>query len=183
MIKKSLAVGVAGVVAVVLAIGGNAQPPEEAPANVAPCAPGVTMAGSESPRWPDGSSVAGPVAVPRNPLARMFEAKNGWLYAKVPLLVAGHRYVVVSVPAELRKRVFLYYGHILDVEGNRTTSFFRARGYGETEFRPCHGKGRTVWPGGVRVRGRAPVSLLVAIEGEPRSRSLTLGRPTPSRGG
>lgn len=179
MIKRGLVVVAVGAVGVVLAIGGASEPAESAEANVAPCAPGVTTAGTAPVAWGPQTVATGPVAVDRQPLERMFEAKNGWLYAKMPLRVAGHRYVIVSVPAELRKRVFLYYGRIHDAEGHATTSFFAAPGYGETEFRPCHDRPRTAWTGGLRVKGRAPVALEVTIEGDRHTLRLPLGRPKP----
>jgi hypothetical protein len=173
-----LIVGAAAVVAIVLAVGGASQPLEAIEANVAACLPAERMIGPGPPGWRQGSVVAGPVAVARQPLRRMVEARNRQLYTKMGVLVAGHEYVVLSVPLALRNRVFLYYGRILDGEGHRTTSFFAAPGYSEIEFRPCPGMPRTGWPGGVRVIGPAPVNLLVTIEGRSRSVPLRLGRPT-----
>lgn len=151
--------------------------PAAAAANVAPCE--KAMAGSGRADWRKGSVTAGPVGVVKHPLAHMSQTKRG-LVAKMPLLVAGHRPVTVRVPPRLKARVFLYYGRIRDRHGHPTTSFFDARGYGETRFEPCRGKPRTVWPGGVRVRGRAPVHLTVLVEGSP-PRQLRLGRPRVNR--
>jgi hypothetical protein len=83
------------------------------------------------------------------------------------------------VPPDLRGRVFLYYGAMRDRNGQPTTSFANARGYDETEFQLCGNKPRTVWPGGLRVRGDGPVRLNVSAEG--RSYVLHLGRPTVFR--
>jgi hypothetical protein len=177
MVKKGLLVGAAGIVAIVLAVGGASEPVEASEANVAACNPHEMTTGS----WPGyrrrDSLVTGPIAVPRRPLQRMSEMRNGQLYTKMGLSVSGHRFVVLSVPLALRHRVFLYYGRILDGEGDPTRSFQRARGYAETEFRPCRGAARSVWPGGIRVIGRGPVILLVTIEGRSTSAPLALGRP------
>ena len=181
MVKKGLLVGAAAVVAIVLAVGGASEPVEATDANVAACSPSQTTVGSGSADWRRGSVVAGPVAIARHPLRGMDEAKNGQLYTKMGLLVAGHQFVVISVPLALRSRVFLYYGRVLDNEGDPTKSFYGARGYAETEFRPCHDKPRTIWPGGVRVIGHGPVNLLVTIEGRSASASLPLGRPVVLR--
>lgn len=89
--------------------------------------------------------------------------------------------VTVSVPPRLRNRAFLYYGRILDREGHPTTSFNGARGYAETVFKPCEGRPRTIWPGGIRVKGRGSVHLLVAVAGSPASIPLHLGRPRVHR--
>ena len=67
----------------------------------------------------------------------MRRARNGQLYARTQVVVSGHRFVVLSVPLDLRDRVFLYYGQILDNRGRTATSLFRAPGYAETEFQPC----------------------------------------------
>lgn len=178
MLKKGLIVAVAGVVAIVLAVGGASEPVEAPEASVAPCGPPSTPAGSGAVDWRRSSLAAGPVAVPRRPLASMREVRSGQLTTRMPLLVAGHRYVVISVPLALRNRVFLYFGSVLDHEGVRTTSLLGAPGYAEIEFQPCRGRDRTVWPGGIRVIGRRPVWLLVTVEGQPNSIPVALGDPT-----
>jgi hypothetical protein len=177
VVTKGLIVGAAALVAIVLAVGGASEPVEVPEANVAACSPSETTIGSGPANWRRGSMVAGPVAVARQPLRKMFEANGGQLYTKMGLLVAGHQYVVLSVPLALRERVFLYYGRILDGEGHRTTSLLDAPGYSETEFQPCRDKPRTIWPGGIRVTGSAPVNLLVTVEGRSTSVPLPLGRP------
>lgn len=142
--------------------------------NVADCR--QTMIGHGRADWRGTSVVAGPVGVARNPLSAMSRTRNGQLVAKMPILVAGHSPVVVSVPPRLRHRVFLYYGRMLDREGHPTTSFTQARGYGETEFEPCIDRPRTIWPGGIRIKGRSAVHLIVAPEGAGPV-PLRLGRP------
>jgi hypothetical protein len=178
VLKKGLIVTVAGVVAIVLAVGGASEPVEVPEASVAPCGPPSTAAASAPVGWRRSSLTAGPVAVPRRPLASMREAQGRQLTTRMSVLVAGHRYVVLSVPLALRNRVFLYYGRVLDHEGAATTSLLGAPGYAEIEFQPCRDRDRTVWPGGIRVIGRRPVWLLVTVEGRPSSIPVSLGHPT-----
>ena len=85
--------------------------------------------------------------------------------------------VTVSVPPDLRGRVFLYYGSMRDRDGQPTTSFVNNRGYDETEFQLCGNKPRTIWPGGLRVRGTGTVRLNVEVAGRERPYVLHLGRP------
>lgn len=146
----------------------------ETDANVAPCSKAII--GSGKPGWRSESVVAGPVGAPKGALRQAWRAPNGFLYAKMGLLIEGKDPVTISVPPALRKRVFLYYGRIIGRDGQVTTSFFDARGYGETEFRPCSDKPRTAWPGGLRIRGDAPVHLLIHA-GDAAPVPLRLGRP------
>jgi hypothetical protein len=146
-----------------------------AESNVAPCDKAIVGHGPAD--WRSESVVAGPVGVRRHPLDAMSPTRNGFV-AKMPLLVEGRapETVAVSVPLALRNRVFLYYGRILGRDSQPTTSFSEARGYGETEFQLCGNKPRTIWPGGIRVKGDGAVRLLVSVEGEAPV-SLPLGRP------
>ena len=145
-------------------------------ANVAPCDKAIIGHGSAD--WRSESVVAGPVGVRRNPLRAMSRTQNGFV-TKMGVLVEGRApdTVTLSVPPRLRDRVFLYYGLIRDRNGQPTTSFRNARGYSETEFRPCDDKPRTIWPGGIRVRGKTPVRLNVFTEGRTEPFVLPLGRP------
>jgi hypothetical protein len=99
----------------------------------------------------------------------MSRTRNG-LVAKMPLLVEGREpeTVTVSVPPALRSRVFLHYG--------TPSTFAQDHGYSEIEFQLCGNKPRTIWPGGIRIKGDKPVHLLVSAEGRPTA-SLRLGRP------
>jgi hypothetical protein len=143
--------------------------------NEAPCSKAIL--GSGQPGWRDEAAFAGPVGVGAGSLTQMQRTGDGEFVAKVPLLVEGTKPVTVSVPPDLRKRVFLYYGRIEGRDGKPTTSFAGARGYGETEFRPCPAKPRTIWPGGLRIKGNAPVRLLVHTGGGAKPLELKLGRP------
>ena len=155
----------------VLALGSGSA----SQANVAPCEKAIIGHGPAD--WRTGSVVAGPVGVRRNPLGRMSPTRNG-LVTKMPLLVEGREpeTVTVSVPPDLRGRVFLYYGNLRDRDGKPSFAFRNTRGSDETEFQPCGDKPRTIWPGGIRVKGTAPVRLSVSADGEPPV-PLRLGRP------
>jgi hypothetical protein len=146
-----------------------------ADSNVAPCEEAII--GSGSADWRSEALAAGPVGVQRRPLSQMSPTPQG-LITKMPILIEGRapETVTVSVPKTLRDRVFLYYGRVIGRDGKPTTLIAQARGYGETEFELCADKPRTLWPGGVRVKGRGPVHLLVEIEGR-RPIRLRLGRP------
>ncbi|HVS99912.1 MAG TPA: hypothetical protein VHE08_05285 [Solirubrobacterales bacterium] len=144
-------------------------------ANVADCSQAII--GSGRATWRSESVVAGPVGVNGAAIRTMSRTGSGDLINKMPLLVEGEDAVTVSVPRALRKRVFLYYGQLEGRDGKPTHSFAEARGTGETKFRPCTDKPRTVWGGGIRVRGTGPVRLLVHQDGGAEPAILHLGRP------
>ena len=158
-----------------LALAGIASAEDVPSVNTAPCE--KAMIGHGSADWRSESVTAGPVGVRRQPLSQMSPSPRG-LTTKMPILVEGRapQTVTVSVPEALRTRVFLYYGRVIGRDGKPTTLFTRARGYSETKFELCSDKPRTVWPGGIRVKGRASVRLLVLVDGEEPIR-LPLGRP------
>lgn len=128
------------------------------------------MVGHGEAGWRSESIVAGPVGVRRQPL-RMMSQTNKGLVTKMPILVEGREpeTVTVSVPQGLRNRVFLYFGG--------ASSFVADRGYGEVEFQLCDNKPRTIWPGGIRVKGEAPVRLEVFTESRAEPFVLRLGKP------
>jgi hypothetical protein len=138
--------------------------------NVASCH--NVLVGHADAGWRSESSAAGPVGVSRWPLRQMSTMANGDLVAAAPLLVEGHAAVTVKVPEALRERVFLYYGR---GPGEKTISFADSQGFGSIEFRPCEDRPRTIWPGGIRVRGRGSVHLIVEAEG--KATTLRLGKP------
>lgn len=169
-------VALAALVALALDAGASAEPVPSA--NVAPCEKAIIGHGSAD--WRSEAIVAGPVGVGRRPLRAMEQTRNG-LTTKMMILAEGRapETVTVSVPRRLRHRVFLYYGRVIGRDGKPTTSFRGARGYSETEFQLCSNKPRTIWPGGIRIKGRKPVHLLVWVEGEAAPIRLPLGRPQP----
>jgi hypothetical protein len=174
--KRGLLIGLA--LLLTLATPVAADPADRS--NVAPCEKAIIGHGSAD--WRSESVVAGPVGVRRHPLSSMSRTRNG-LVTKMPLLAEGRapETVTVSVPPALRRRVFLYYGRVLGRHGQPTTSFHAARGYGETVFQLCGNKPRTIWPGGVRIKGAGPVHLKVRVDGLGEALQLPLGRPHESR--
>jgi hypothetical protein len=181
LLKQGLIVGAAGIVAIVLAVGGSSEPFEAPEAAVAVCGRSLSPTTTTARAWSGGSPAAGALRVPARPLAKMVQVKAGQFAAPLPVLVSGHDYVVLSVPLALRKRVFLYYGRVADGTGRPLSSLGVVASYVEVEFQPCRDRPRTVWPGAIRVVGRAPVRLLATIEGQPRSVPLALGSPIPKR--
>lgn len=150
--------------------------------NLATCDDAIMGEGPDD--WRSRAITAGPVSVFKAPLAKMTRTRNG-LVAKMPMLIRGKAPVTVSVPPALRGRVFLYYGRVIGRDGKPTTSFYGARGYGETRFELCPGRARTPFPGGIRIRGTKPVRLTISVEGESSTYTLRLGKPqvyfTPNR--
>jgi hypothetical protein len=171
-LKTAALTGVVIAAVVVLAL----EPASGASAdkNVASCH--TVFAGHADANWRSESSVAGPVGVSRWPLRQMSSMANGDLVAKAPLLVEGHSAVTVKVPEALRERVFLYYGR---GPKGRSISFAESNGFNEVEFQPCEDRPRTIWPGGLRVKGKGSVHLVVEAEG--KTSVLKLGQPRPAR--
>jgi hypothetical protein len=172
LLKTAAVTGLVAAAVVVLALEPASGAGTEA--NVADCS--RAMRGSGTPAWSPEMTSGGPVSVSRVAMAKMYLGANGTFYGKVPLMVEGGRPVTVSVPPALRGRVFLYYGYIIGRDGKPTRTFTDARGYGETEFQPCTNRPRTIWPGGLRIKGSAPVHLLVHSSGA-APMPLRLGRP------
>jgi hypothetical protein len=139
--------------------------------NVASCNDNV-LNGHGKDGWRSESSSAGPVGVPKWPLRQMTAMKNGDLVAKAGVVVEGSAPVLVKVPESLRERVFLYYGR---GPNHRSISFAESNGFNEVEFQPCEDRPRTIWPGGLRVKGKGSVHLEVEAEG--KTSVLKLGRP------
>ncbi|HEY5333547.1 MAG TPA: hypothetical protein VIJ21_08375 [Solirubrobacterales bacterium] len=181
MLKHGLIVGAAGIVAIVLAVGGSSEPFEAAEASVAACGRSSSQATTGAEASTGSPPAAGALRLPGRPLANVVEVKTGQFAARMPVLVSGHDYIVLSVPLELRKRVFLYYGRVADRAGRPLGLLRSVASYAEVEFQPCRDRPRTIWPGAIRVIGRAPVRLLATIEGQPRSIPLALGSPFPKR--
>jgi hypothetical protein len=145
----------------------------------ATCEKGPVMVGSGSPDWRRTSLDAGPIGVLEHPLSHMSRTANGQLVAKMPALVEGHAPVTLSVPRRLRNRVFIYYGFHEGPDGRRSTGL-DGPGFSDVVFKPCTDRPRTVWPGGIRVKGSKPVRLLVQADGSPPV-PLVLGKPRPLR--
>jgi len=97
---------------------------------------------------------------------RLPRFRNNLLRNKAPVGVTGDVPVTLTVLKSARHRIALGYA-------NRGGS--RSR-YAEIEFRPCPHKARTTWAGGLLLRDRQPVTLLVSMAGGEPAR-LRLGRP------
>ncbi len=139
--------------------------------NVATCADNVLIGHGEA-GWRSESNSAGPLGVPKWPLREMGAMKGGNLVTKAGVLVEGSAPVVLKVPESMRERVFLYYGR--GPKGG-SISFAESPGFSEVEFHPCEDRPRTIWPGGLRIKGNGSVHLVVETEGE--QIPLKLGRP------
>lgn len=162
-------------IAATVALAASAEP------HVASCDPGPVMIGSGKATWRRESLSAGPLGIRRRPLRDMTPRSRqepSVLVTKAPILVEGGDAVTLAVPASLVNRVFLYYGFHEGPDGKRSTSFNGYPGSSSVEFRPCADKPRTIWPGGIRVRGRKPVRLNVTVAGQSDAYQLLLGRPT-----
>lgn len=95
------------------------------------------------------------------------------LVTKIPATVRGSGRVTVSIPSGDRSQAGLLYGSLRGY----------ARPYAQIRFIPCEGYAGTSWPGGLALRARRPVTILVQTEGSSpaRQRSLTVGG-RPARG-
>jgi hypothetical protein len=143
--------------------------------NVASCNDNVLI-GHGKAGWRSEWTVAGTVGMRRWPLREMVAMKNGDLVTKAGVLVEGSAPVLVKVPESLRERVFLYYGR---GPKGRSISFAESNGFNEVEFQPCEDRPRTIWPGGLRVKGKGSVHLVVEAEG--KTSVLKLGQPRAAR--
>jgi hypothetical protein len=171
----------AGLTAVIAMVVASAAPASSTDTQAASCDPGPVTIGSGKPGWRQESLSAGPLGIRRQPLRDMTPYRRGEpnvLVTKAPILVEGDEPVALSVPPGLAHRVFLYYGFHKGPDGKRSTSFYGYPGDSAIEFRPCTDKPRTIWPGGLRIKGRGPVSLDVTVAGRPDPIRLQLGRPT-----
>lgn len=174
-LRLSFFIGTIALLAVVPAAAAPTEP------QIASCDPGPVMIGSGKAAWRQESLSAGPLGIRRRPLRDMTPRRKGEpsvLVTKAPILVEGEDPVTLTVPPRLSHRVFLYYGFHEGPDGKRSTSFNGYSGNSLIEFQPCTDKPRTVWPGGIRVKGRKPVHLSVTVTGQPDPIQLQLGRPS-----
>ncbi|MGA7436294.1 MAG: hypothetical protein WBW44_11870 [Solirubrobacterales bacterium] len=131
------------------------------PRTIAGCQPGVIMAGDGPADWRETSIDAGPVGIRNRPLRAMSRQPDGTLATKMGVLVEGHDNVTLAATSGMRGRVKLFYG-------NEARSFEEDSGFQRVRFRPCKDKERTVWPGGIAVKGNQRVRLKVTVaDGEP----------------
>ncbi len=95
----------------------------------------------------------GPFGLTGRPTGPDFDVgsfEDGLLTVKTPTIVAGHRWVTISIPAALR-----YRAGILGVHPDRA--------YASVTYVPCKDKPRTVFPAGLLLRDRRPLTLLVQV--------------------
>jgi len=119
--------------------------------------------------WRRSMKHAGPLAVRKKPLQTgVSKAGINRFVTKLPLLVVGHDPVTLSAPPDMKRRVELDYDRDY-VRPARSVTFM-----------PCADKPRTYWGGGIRIRGRRPVRLLVNVAGQTPTWVLRLGRPIPA---
>jgi hypothetical protein len=138
-----------------------AAPPLGTGTKTVTCDSGGAFIGSATPGWRSEAAHAGPFGLGGSgrDFGRGALSSDGLYGTKMPALVEGHRAVVLEVPAGERRRAGI------QLVGSSELGFARAR------FVPCRDKPRTIWPAGLVLRGRAPVTLLVRVGGEP-SRKL-----------
>lgn len=170
--------GVVGLAFLSSAWGGNSSPepshglkPSGSPTTVARC---TGFIGQGSKDWRKTSIVAGPVGVNRKPPPLGFmprSPKDGILATKMPLLIEGQNKIRISVPAGTQ-RILLFYG-------KKAGTVYSNRGFRSILFVPCEGNRRTIFPGGIKVKGRRPVRLKVSSEDGSQNWTLKLGRPGP----
>jgi hypothetical protein len=99
--------------------------------------------------WRQDSYSFGPFGVSHN-LAAGSRQPDGLLHAKTPMLVEGHRTVVLSVPESEAGRV-----GIETLKSDRPLSTLI--------LKPCAHKTRTLWAAGFVLRDRRPVTLDVRV--------------------
>jgi pimeloyl-ACP methyl ester carboxylesterase len=127
------------------------------PAVTAPC--GKAIIGAGPPDWRKVAvgmagrfGIGSKKALPGG-LAHAAGGRVGEVFpVQLQALVEGHEKVVLRVPASQHSRVGLIYG---PTNGARTL----AEAARQVTFKPCPDKPRTVWPGGLALVTRGPVTL------------------------
>ncbi len=117
------------------------------------CDSGGPYIGSGKPGWRRLSAHAGPFGL--SGAGREFRRiprreRDGLFHTELPAIVEGHRPVTLWVPSGERKRV-----GIEVVAGDHR--------YARVRFVPCEDKPRTIWPTGLALLNRAPVTLRVRV--------------------
>jgi len=115
--------------------------------------------------WRQDSYSFGPFGVSHNFAAGTREP-DGLLHSKTPMLVEGHRTVVLSVPESESDRLAI---EILKPD----------RGISTLILRPCPDKKRTIWAAGFLLRDRRPVTLEVRVGA--RRGTVRVGPPESER--
>ncbi len=147
--------------------------PKESIASTTVARCSIVQAGPGPADWRATSIPAGPVGIRKRPLRTMEKQPDGTFATKMPVLIDGHDKVTVAAVPAMRGRVRLFYG-------GEATSFDDDTGFERIRFHPCRDRDRTVWPGGIEVRGRGAVRLKVTVAGQ-KPFVIGLGRPTETR--
>jgi pimeloyl-ACP methyl ester carboxylesterase len=130
------------------------------PAVTATC--GKAIIGPGRAGWRRRSTAAGPFGLFGAGRDLSQAQPIGEIYVtKVPAVLEGRRSAVLRVPASERSRAGLIYGPINSAHTLAET----AR---QVTFRPCPDKPRTVWPGGLGLADRKPLTLELAVGGSVR---------------
>ncbi len=125
--------------------------------------------GSGKADWRKSSAYFGPLGMLVTDYARGSRSGDGLLHTKIPMLVEGHRSVVLSVPDDESDRV-----------GIEAVNDHRAQLLSKLRLDPCGDRSRTIWAAGVATRDHAPVILDVEVDGKRRS-TITVGNKEPVR--
>lgn len=122
----------------------------------------IVFDGPGPPDWRKHSLSVGPYGLPgtTGPDFDASSERGGLLTVKTPTIVAGHRPVTISVPAEERARV-----GILGVHPRPA--------FASVTYVPCKDKPRTVFAAGFLMRSKKPVDIGVQV-GEGPVRTLHL---------
>jgi hypothetical protein len=116
--------------------------------------------GSGDRDWRKDSTTFGPLGMLVTDYAQGNREDDELLHTKIPVLVEGHRRVVLTVPEDERDRV-----GIIVLKPRTPVS--------ELTLDPCGDRPRTIWAAGVATRDHAPVTLDVAVDGTERG-SITI---------
>ena len=169
--------GVVGLAFLSSAWGGNSDPsgtyalePSGRSDSIARC---TGFIGQGSKDWRKESIVAGPVGVNREPapLSFMTRTPDNALGTKMGLLIEGQDRIRISIPNGSQRILLMY--------GRKAGTVYSNRGFRSIVFVPCEGNRRTIFPGGIKVKGRRAVRLKVSREDGSESWTLKLGRPRP----
>jgi hypothetical protein len=119
--------------------------------------------GSGKDDWRKSSAHFGPFGMLVTDYAKGSPREDGLLHTKIPVLVEGHRSVVLSVPDDESDRV-----------GIEAVNDHQDQLLSELKLDPCGDRRRTIWAAGVATRDRAPVILDVEVDGKRRG-TITVG--------
>lgn len=123
--------------------------------------------GSGLPGWRRQSSYAGPFGLfggGRDFRTILQRDSDGRLRTKTPAIIEGHQAVELRVPPRERRRVAI---DVVTRDGGGP--------YIQVSFVPCPTKRRTIWPAGLVLRDRLPVTLQVLVETK-RIGAIRVGR-------